>query len=106
MTKCMVMGCEREATRRGMCNSHHRRWLRETPHGEREPVPRPTPRHVELVGLFGGVRPFCRAVGIDSMTFYRWGDEIPKDRWVEICDGGERVGLDRGAVLTAIVRGL
>lgn len=105
MTKCMVMGCEREATRRGMCNSHHRRWLRETPHSERQPVPRPTPRHVELVGLFGGVRPFCRAVGIDSMTLYRWPEgAIPPERWGEISDGAARAGVSVEAVRAVLVK--
>lgn len=103
MTKCMVMSCDEEAVCRGMCQRHYLAWWRKTPRRDRtETTPRPPERHAELVGLFGGVRPFCRAVGIDPTTYYRWGDTVPAEMKPAIADGAVRAGKDVGAVMRAL----
>lgn len=105
MTKCMVMGCENEAIARGRCNTHHAAWLRKTPHQERPDVSRPLRRHAKLVGLFGGVRPFCRAVGIDPTTFYRWKEAVPEEMRPAIREGAARAGIDVAAVRAVLDHG-
>jgi len=106
MTRCMVMSCEEEAVCRGMCQRHYLAWWRKTPRRDRpETAPRPPERHAELVGLFGGVRPFCRAVGIDPNTLYRWPDgAVPHERWGDIADGAARAGVNVEAVRAVLVK--
>lgn len=106
MIQCMSMGCEREVVCRGMCQKHYLRWRRKTPPSAREPIKyKASKRHTELVGLFGGVWPFCRAVGIDPNTLYRWPDgAVPYERWGEIADGAVRAGVDVEAVRAVLVK--
>lgn len=106
MIQCMSMGCEREAVCRGMCQRHYLAWCRKTPHRDRPPMaPKTGERHAELVGLFGGVRPFCRAVGIDPNTLYRWPDgAVPHERWGDIEAGAARAGADVEAVRAVLVK--
>ena len=91
MAKCSHEGCERPATRRGMCGTHYRAWHRRTPAEERAATRAPV-AHDNLVGLFGGIRRFCAAVGIDPTTLYRWKGAIPVDRHAAILDGAVRAG--------------
>lgn len=106
MIQCMSMGCEREAVCRGMCQRHYLRWRRETPASSRPPVePKPGKRHAKLTGLFGGIRPFCRAVGIDPNTLYRWPDgRIPEIRHEDILAGAMRAGVNY-ATVRAVLQG-
>lgn len=90
--KCSADGCDNRATRRGMCGKHYKKWERSTPPEDREPIIRPV-AHAAVVDLFGGVRRFCAAVGIDPTTFYRWKGSIPADRHPEILAGGDRAGV-------------
>jgi hypothetical protein len=99
--KCSVMGCPNEARWRGMCLTHYRRWQRESPPGVRV-----TARHQELLASFGGMRAFCRAVGVHSPVVYRWKDgEIPVARHAEILDGAARAGVDVERVRRALGHG-
>lgn len=101
MAKCSHEGCDRPATRRGMCGTHYRAWHRRTPAEERVATRAPV-AHDNLVGLFGGIRRFCAAVGIDPTTLYRWKGAIPVDRHAAILDGAVRAGVDTAAVQIAL----
>lgn len=105
MKKCSVDGCDKPAKWRGMCSAHYQQWQRATPAERRPPAPGPS-RHAALVGLFGGVRPFCRAVGIDPVTFYRWpSDAVPEARREDVLAGAARAGVDQDAVRAALAHG-
>jgi hypothetical protein len=99
---CSVEGCDKPVYLRGMCCGHYQKWVRSTP-----PEARPVHAvaHAAVVGPFGGIRPFCRAVGIDPVTYYRWRDVIPATRHEEILAGAARAGVDVEAVRAALVRG-
>jgi len=98
MIECSTPGCGREATCRGMCEPCRQRWRRANRPGVARPV-----RHAALVEPFGGLRAFCRAVGIETMTVYRWPDgAVPADRHGAILDGAARAGVDIGAVRRAL----
>ena len=95
---CSVMGCGSPVIARGLCVAHYRRLQRSSPPGARV-----TARHQELLAAFGGMRAFCRAVGIHSPVVYRWKDgAIPAERHPEILDGAARAGVDVERVRRAL----
>ena len=98
MTTCSEPGCDRPAKYRGLCGSHYQVWQRENRPGNKRPV-----RHAALVEPFGGLRSFCRAVGVETMTVYRWPDgDVPKERHAAIIEGAIRAGADVPAVMRAL----
>lgn len=101
MTKCRIDGCERPAKWRGMCSAHYQQWVkRNRPGGYGN---HPVTRHVALVAPFGGMRPFCRAVGVDPKTVHRWPEgAVPIQRHAEILAGAERAGVDAAVVRRAL----
>jgi hypothetical protein len=95
---CSVMGCGNPVIARGLCVAHYRRLQRTSPPGVRV-----TARHQELLASFGGMRAFCRAVGIHSPVVYRWKDgEVPEIYHGVILDGAARYGLDVERVRRAL----
>lgn len=96
---CREPGCERSVHAYGWCAMHYMRNNRAgVPHDKRE-----TKRHRALLALFGGMRPFCRAVGVHSPVVYRWPDgAIPSERHAEILAGAARAGVDVDAVRAAL----
>lgn len=106
---CREPGCERPAEKRGLCSMHYQRLLRaglgpleNDKRGGRQPGPEPA-RHRALLALFGGLRPFCRAVGVHSPVVYRWPEgAIPSERHAEILAGAARAGVDVDAVRAAL----
>jgi len=98
MTTCSEPGCDRPAKYRGLCSGCYQRWARVNKPGQKRPI-----RHASLVEPFGGLRSFCRAVGVETMTVYRWPDgDVPKERHAAIVDAAIRSGVNVLAVMRAL----
>ena len=56
-----------------------------------------------LTALFGGVRPFLRATGLDAKTVYRWTGNIPPRYNAAIREAAAREGVPLDAVNALLV---